>query len=150
MDGLDRKILEALRLDARKRFLDIAGELGVSDATIHKRVRKLIEEGTILGFEARLDQGKLGYTMTAFIEVSVRPGGADGAVDKLSKIDGVLEVHEIHGHCDLLVKVRTKGLSDLRDKLVKQVRSIDEVSATEAYPVMRVVKEDHSLPLLPT
>jgi DNA-binding Lrp family transcriptional regulator len=60
----------------------------------------------------------------------------------------VLEVHEIHGHCDLLVKVRTKGLSDLRDKLVKQVRSIDEVSATEAYPVMRVVKEDHSLPIL--
>lgn len=148
MDELDLKILGALRVDARKPFLELAKELGVADATIHVRVKKMVEEGVIKGFETILDDEKLGYGVTAFVEIKVKPGTAGEATPELSRVDGVLEAHEIHGHCDILLKVRAKGLTELRDKMVNEIRAIKEVASSEAYTVMEVVKEEHSLPAI--
>lgn len=150
MDEIDYKILNALRDDARKPYLELAKEIGVSDATIHARVKKLVEEGVIKGFKAIIDDKKLGYEITVFVEVKVKPGTADIAISKLTKIDGVLEAHEIHGHCDILLKVRTKGLTELRDKIVNEIRAIEEIASTEAYTVLKIAKEEHSLPVPPT
>jgi DNA-binding Lrp family transcriptional regulator len=149
MDEVDLGILRGLRVEGRKRFLDLAKELGVSDATIHKRVRKLIDEGFISGFEAVIDDARLGYGLTAFVEVGVRPGEADNVEERLKRVDGILEIHEIHGRCDILLKVRARNLSDLRDKLVKQIRSIDGVTLTEAFPVMKTIKEQRGIETLP-
>lgn len=143
------KILCALRLDGRKPFLELAKELEVSDATIHTRVKKMMEEGVIKGFETIVDDGKLGYGITAFVEVRIKPGTADEAVAKLSRIDEVLEVHEIHGHCDVLLKVRVRELTELRDKLVRGIKTVKEVVSCEAYATLKVVKEDHGLLLTP-
>ncbi|MGB9659508.1 MAG: Lrp/AsnC family transcriptional regulator [Nitrososphaerales archaeon] len=147
MDELDLKILEALRVDSRRPYLELAKELGVSDATIHLRVKKMVEEGVIKGFTILIDHEKLGYGMTAFIEVQVKPGTADETVLKLSSIDGVLEAHEIHGHCDILLKVKAKGLVDLRDKIVNQIKKVGDIVSSEAYTVLKVVREEHSLPI---
>lgn len=145
MDELDLRILEALRVDSRRPYLELAKEFGVSDATIHLRVKKMIEEGVIKGFTILIDHEKLGYGMIVFIEVRVRPGTADEAVSKLSSIDGVLEDHEIHGHCDILLKVKAKGLAELRDKIVNQIKKVEDIVSSEAYTVLKVVKEEHSL-----
>ncbi|MEM3737132.1 MAG: Lrp/AsnC family transcriptional regulator [Candidatus Bathyarchaeia archaeon] len=147
MDDLDLKILYALRFNARKPFLELAKDLGVADATIHARVKKMINEGIIKGFETVIDEEKMGYGVTAFIEIRVKPGAADEVVAKLSKTEGVLEAHEIYGHCDILLKVRTKGLADLRDKLVKEIRELSDVVSSEAYTVLKVAKEERSLPV---
>ncbi|MEM3382682.1 MAG: Lrp/AsnC family transcriptional regulator [Nitrososphaerales archaeon] len=147
MDELDLRILEALRVDARRPYLELAKELGVSDATIHLRVKKMVEEGVIKGFTILIDHEKLGYGMTAFIEVQVKPRTADETVSKLSSIDGVLEAHEIHGHCDILLKVKAKGLAELRDKIVNQIKKVEDIVSSKAYTVLKVAKEEHNLPI---
>ena len=147
MDELDSKILNALKVDARKPFLELAKELGVADATIHIRVRKMTEEGVIKSFETVVDAENLGYSVTAFVEIRVKPGTADEASRKLSKIEEVLEIHEIHGHCDILLKVKSRNLTELRDKLVSEIRAVKEVVSSEAYPVLKVIKEDHNVPI---
>ena len=148
MDDTDWKILNILRLDARKPFLEIAKKLGISDATIHCRIKKMIADGVIKGFETIVDEEKLGYSVTAFIEIKIKPGTANKAGEKLSKLDGVLEVHEIHGHCDLLLKLKVKGLSALREKLVREIKSIAEVVSCEAFTTLKIVKEEHGIPVL--
>jgi len=148
MDKLDLKILGALRFDARKPFLELAKELKVGDATIHARVKKMFEEGVIKGFETIVDDSKLGYGITAFVEIKIRPGTADKAIGKLKSIDGVLEAHEIHGRCDILLKVRAKGLIEFRDKLVKEIRAVKEVISSEAYPVLKAAKEERGMPII--
>ncbi|MFQ5762817.1 MAG: Lrp/AsnC family transcriptional regulator [Candidatus Bathyarchaeia archaeon] len=149
MDELDRKILSALRLDARKSFLELAKELGVADATIHVRVKKMMEERVIKGFETVIDDGNLGYAVTAVVEIKVKPGTADEASRKLSRVEGVLEAHEVHGHCDILLKVKSRSLPELRDKLVREIRAAEEVVSSEAYPVLKIVKEERNLPISP-
>ena len=127
--------------------MELAKELGVSDATIHARVKKMVEEGLIKGFTIRLDHEKLGYGVTAFVEVRVKPGTVDDALLKLSSTEGVLEVHEIHGHCDILLKMKAKDLGELRDKVVNKIRKFEEVVSSEAFAVLKVVKEEDSLPI---
>lgn len=147
MDELDLKLMKALRADSRRSFLELAKELGVSDATIHARVKKMVEEGLIKGFTIRLDHEKLGYGVTAFVEVRVRPGTADDALLRLSGTEGVLEAHEIHGHCDILLKMKAKDLSELRDKVVNKIKKFEEVVSSEVFAVLKVVKEEDSLPI---
>jgi len=47
LDETDYKILEILRRDARTPFTDVGRDLGISDATVHVRVKKMIDEGII-------------------------------------------------------------------------------------------------------
>lgn len=147
MDDLDLRILEGLRVDARRPFLELAKELGVSDATIHVRVKRMMEEGVIKDFTTTIDHGKLGYGVTAFIEVKVKPGTTNEAILKLSSISGVLEAHEMLGHCDILLKVMVKDLNELRDKMVNEMKKVEEIVSSEAHAVLKVVKDNHSLPI---
>lgn len=146
-DDLDLKILNVLRDDARKPFLEVAKGLGVADATVHARVKRMVDDGIIKGFETAIDDARLGYEITAFVEIRVKAGASAEAVSKLTGIHGILEVHEIHGRCDILLKVRVRGLEDLREKLVGEIRAIKEVISSEAYPVLKIAKDEHSLPV---
>lgn len=57
----DYKILELIATDARMNTVDISAKSGLSDKTVRLRIRKLIDEGIILGFRPLLDLDKLGY-----------------------------------------------------------------------------------------
>lgn len=50
IDGLDKNILSLIQDDARASFAEIAKKLGVSEGTVHIRVKKLSEKGVIQGF----------------------------------------------------------------------------------------------------
>ena len=47
LDELDRQILEILKKDSRTPFTEVGRELSVSDATIHGRVNKMIENSPV-------------------------------------------------------------------------------------------------------
>ena len=47
LDEIDYKILETLRRDARTPFTEVGRDLGISDATVHVRVNKMMGEGII-------------------------------------------------------------------------------------------------------
>lgn len=146
MDDVDRRILDALRKDARKSFLALSKELGISDATIHKRVGKLERAGVILGYAAKLDPELLGYGVTALIELRIKPGTAGPVGEALARIPNVLDVFELHSHCDILVKVQTRDLRELRDELVDRIMLIPDIVSRETCVVLNVVKSSPGPP----
>ncbi|MGB3457944.1 MAG: winged helix-turn-helix transcriptional regulator, partial [Halobacteriota archaeon] len=73
LDEIDKKIIEMLQEDSRKTFVEIAKELGVSDPTIHVRVKKLQEAGIIEKFTAVLAPAKVEMGVAAFIEINIKP-----------------------------------------------------------------------------
>ncbi|HLF06156.1 MAG TPA: Lrp/AsnC family transcriptional regulator [Thermoplasmata archaeon] len=144
MDETDLRILNVLRKAARTPFVDIARTAGVSDATVHLRVRGMLKSGVIERFSAIVNHEKLGYALTAFVEINVRPGALSKVISAVAKMKSVLEVHELHGQCDLLVKVKARDLEGLR-LLVTGIKSIQDVTASHSLPVLRVVKEHPDL-----
>lgn len=142
LDEVDLKILALLQEDARMPFVKIAERLGVSDATIHIRVRNLERQGVIRKFTVVLDDAKVGKPLTTYVLIRVDPGTVDEVCAKLSQIDDVAEVHEVHERYDVLVKVRGDSLNGFRDTLTQQIRAIPNVLGSETYTVYKTWKED--------
>ena len=142
LDDVDRKILALLQDDARMPFVKIAEQIGVSDATIHIRVRNLEQQGVIRKFTVVLDDVKIGKPITSYVLVRVDPGTVNEVCTKLSQIDDVYEVHEVHEQYDVLVKVRGGSLQEFRDTLTQKIRAIPHVLGSETYAVYKTWKED--------
>ena len=109
------KIIEALRRDARKPVVKIAREIRANEATVRRRIRKLIESGVITYFTVSLDYRKLGRVIKAFIGLRVQPAKLRDVVDHLSK------------HPDIQVLYRTSGDADIFTEVI--VDTMDHLNA---------------------
>ena len=74
MDETDVKILKHILLDARLSYRKIGEKIGVSPPTVLSRVQKLEKNRIITSYSAILDHEKLGYDLTAIIEVTATKG----------------------------------------------------------------------------
>jgi Lrp/AsnC family transcriptional regulator, regulator for asnA, asnC and gidA len=148
MDDLDLQILAALGNNARKSYVELAHELEVSDATIHNRIRGMIDAGIIKGFVTLIDFEKIGFTVLAFVELKTKPGTADIVTPKLGKISGVIGIYEVHSHYDILLKVAAKSLKELRHKIVNEIGKIPEVLSNYNYTILNLVKDEPNPPLM--
>ncbi|MDQ3869409.1 MAG: Lrp/AsnC ligand binding domain-containing protein, partial [Thermoproteota archaeon] len=77
----------------------------------------------------------------------VEPGFAEDLTDELSKVDEVLEIHEMHGRFDLLLKVRAKNLDQMRDIVVNKIRILPHIIETELMTVLKSRKEEQMVSL---
>lgn len=105
-DALDLKILRDLSLDARKAYLEIAREYGVSGAAVHQRIQKLLANKVIIGNECIIDPTSMGYETCAYVGIYLRePAKSAEVVEEIKKIPEIIECHYTTGRYDLLLKV---------------------------------------------
>ena len=147
LDDINLKIIDVLSRDSSMPFVEIAKQIGISDATVHIRVRRLISEGVINKFTLSLDNDLLGYDHLAFIGINIRPGFADQITEGLSNLEDILEIHEMHGKFDLFVKVRAKDLNHMRDIIENKIRTLPNILETELMTVLKTKKEDQIVSL---
>ena len=69
MDKIDEKILKNLLVDARLSARQLSLKLGLSTVTVLSRIKKLEKEKIIKGYTSVLNHEKLGYDLTAVIEI---------------------------------------------------------------------------------
>ena len=127
--------------------MDIAKELEISDATVHIRVRRLLAAGILRKFTIATDNALLGYDHLAFIGININQGSANEVINLLSQFDEILELHEMYGQFDLLLKIRTKGLEEMRDIVVNKIGKIPQITEAELMTVLRTIKEQQPTPL---
>lgn len=105
-DALDLKILRDLSLNARKPYLEIAREYGVSGAAVHQRIQKLLANGVITGSQCLIEPTSMGYETCAYVGIYLRePSRSAQVVEDLKKIPEIIECHYTTGRYDILVKL---------------------------------------------
>ncbi|MFL6433869.1 MAG: Lrp/AsnC family transcriptional regulator [Nitrososphaeraceae archaeon] len=142
LDDINLKIIDVLSKDSSVPFVEIAKQIGISDATVHLRVRRLISKGVINKFTLSLDNDLLGYDHLAFIGINIRPGFADQITEGLSNLEEVLEIHEMHGIFDLFLKIRAKDLNHMRDIIENKIGMLSNIVETELMTVLKTKKEE--------
>jgi len=147
LDEINLKIIDMLTRDSSRPFVEIAKELQISDATVHMRVRRLAAAGIIRRFTIATDSRLLGYGHLAFMGINTKEGSADEVTDRLSRFDEILEIHEIHGRFDLLLKVRARSLEEMRDIVVNKIRRLPQITDAELMAVLTTTKEEQSVSL---
>lgn len=140
LDEIDYKILEILRRDARTPFTDVGKDLGISDATVHVRVKKMMDEGIIKRYTIEVDEEALDRKVHGFVLINVKPGSLEEAANQLVENEKVSAIYEIHGPNDLIVKVGVGDLDEMRNLMLK-IREIPNVTTIELITIFKVWKE---------
>jgi DNA-binding Lrp family transcriptional regulator len=143
MDKVDEKILKNLMMDARLSARQLALKLGMSTVTILSRIRKLEKEKIIKGYTTLIDHEKLGYDLTAIIEIIAKKDILD-IEDKLSKMDNVCGVYDITGNTDTVIIAKFKERNEL-SAFVKALSAMANVENTITHVVLNTAKEDFRL-----
>ena len=141
IDEIDFKILKNLLVDARQSARKLSLKLGISTVTVLSRIQKLEKLKIIKGYSAILDDEKLGYDLTAIIEISAKEGQMTLVEKEVSTLDNVCAVYDITGQTDTIVVAKFKNREELSE-FVKQLSSKPNVEYTNTHMVLNTVKED--------
>lgn len=144
LDKNDDRILKNLLVDARLSARQLGLKLGMSTVTILSRIKKLEKEKIIKGYTAIIDHEKLGYTLTAIIEIIAKKDKIIDIEMELAKIENVCGVYDITGNTDTLVIAKFKSRNELSE-FVKGLASIQNIENTITHVVLNTAKEDFRL-----
>jgi len=141
LDEIDLRILGSILKDARKSYRKIADDINVSPPTVLSRVQKLEKGRIIKSYSAVLDHEKLGYDLTAVIEVTAVKGKITEVQKHISKFPNVCAVYDITGLTDMIIVAKFKNREELSN-FVKKDMSLSYIERTNAHMVLITVKED--------
>ncbi len=144
LDKTDIKILKNLLVDARLSSRQMALKLGMSTVTILTRIKKMEKEKIVKGYTAIIDHEKLGYDLTAIIEIYTKKGKMVEIENELSSLENVCAVYDVTGESDTVVVAKFKNREDL-SRFVKTISSKPNVDKTVTNIVLSTVKEDFRL-----
>jgi len=144
LDRIDRRILDALTEDGRMTVTDLAQRVGLSKTPAQVRLRRLMDEGYILGFRAVIDPARLGMDHVAFAEVKLSDTRETALKEFNAAVRRIREVEECHmiaSSFDYLLKVRTADIRRYREVLGEKISSLPHVASTSTFVAMETVKE---------
>ena len=144
LDRFDSRILEILSREGRIPVTALAQAVGLSKTPCQTRLKRLQDEGYILGFQALLDPHKLNRAHIAFVEVklsSTREGALEAFNAAVASVPEIEQCHMIAGAFDYLLKVRTENIESYRRVLGEEINALPHVSSTSTHVSMQAVKD---------
>ncbi len=144
VNELDKRILSVLLEDGRASCREVARILGVSPATVAKRLKKLESSGLVKGYTALLDHEKLGYDITVITAITVSGGKLLEVEREIAKLPGVCAVYDVTGPVDVMVIAKFRNRQEL-SRFTKSLLAMPHVERTCTYVVLTTVKEDFRL-----
>ena len=139
LDELDYAIINLLREDGRLPYRAIARELGLTEATVRSRVKRLEESGS-MRVVAVTDIEAAGYQMLLAIGVQVENRSPSDVAADLAKIDEVFSVNVVVGTHDVEVLVVAEDLDALNNLLSKVLSSIPGIRRLTPSLAVNVLK----------
>lgn len=130
VDETDRKLIALLHKNARLPVASLAAILGVSRATVQKRLDRLIAAGAITGFTVTTSSGLEPGRVHAIMMVEIEGERSETVLRTLRRLPEVVAVHTTNGRWDLVVELRTDGL-DTFDKALRRIREMKGIASSE-------------------
>lgn len=130
MDETDHQLLSLLRQDARLSVAALAQKLGVSRGTVSNRIRRLEDDGVIVGYTVRLRPDVQHNTIKAWMSIAVEGNQTRTVIASLLGEPGVASLHDTNGRWDLLAELRAENLQELA-KVLERIRLLKGISNTE-------------------
>ena len=146
MDELDRKIIVLLQMDGRASNAKIAREVRVSEGTVRRRLRRLIQDD-VVNVVAVLNLEKLGYATTALIGLQTGPGKSDSVADAIAGLQESHYVAVTTGAYDVFVWAGLESAEGLGNFLRTKIGIIEGVQRTETFVNLSIKKRTYGLVL---
>ncbi len=121
VDAMNRRILQLLVNDCRMTHNEIAAKLKRSPSTVRDRIRRMEDDGIILGYFAVVNNERMGIKADAVLFANLRPGVMAEELRKLKGIEEVKEVLQITGPRRVMVRLQARDPAGLEQALTTKV-----------------------------
>ena len=145
LDEIDRKLLDILYLDSRKKLSEIAKHLGVSVGSVHNRIKSLEERGIIKRFTIQIDPEKMGFDLTALMSLQIKVRHLKEVNKDLQQIPEIVALYNVTGEDDILAICRFRDRAHLNDVLQK-ILEIENIVKTKTQISLLTLKEEYYTP----
>ncbi|MEU6677052.1 Lrp/AsnC family transcriptional regulator [Streptomyces sp. NPDC046925] len=139
LDSIDRDILHILHTDGRASIRAVAERVHVSRANAYARINRLIDDGVIRGFGARINHERAGQGASAYITLKIVQNTWRTVREHLRTLPGASHIALVSGDFDVLLLVHTPDNRALRELVLTRLQSIPEVLSTRT---LLVFEED--------
>ena len=146
MDELDRKIIALLQGDGRASNAKIAREVGVSEGTVRRRLRRLVQQD-VVKIVAVPNLEKLGYATTALVGLQTGPGKSDEVADAIASLEEAQYVAITTGAYDIFIWAGLESAESLGTFLRNKIGNIEGVQRTETFVNLAIKKRTYGLVL---
>jgi Lrp/AsnC family transcriptional regulator for asnA, asnC and gidA len=140
LDPVDRQIVSILQQDGRTANVEIARRVGVSEATVRKRLDRLISAG-VVHITAMPDAAKVGLPTVTFITLDVDLSQLDRIANHLGSSPEVRSIYYTTGESDLVVEAWFRSSDELLRFLTQHVASIPGIKRTATSHVLRTIRD---------
>ena len=151
LDITDKKILTILQQDGRITNARLAQQVGLSPPAVLERVRRLESSGIIKGYAAILDRGLAGFDVQTIVMVCVshhQIPSLQTIKERLTMMEEVLEVHQLTGEVDFLLKVAVKDMHGYTDFVNNKLSGIPGIQNVKTSFILDTLKNSTALHLL--
>jgi len=142
LDDVDKRLIEALQRDGRLPYTQLAQEVGLSEAAVRQRVRRLVDTG-VTQIVAVTDPMTLGFRRMAMVGIRV-DGDTRETAEAVAALPQINYLVIVAGSYDLLVEVVCENDDDLLELLNGELRRIPGVRSTETFTYLRICKETYT------
>ncbi len=135
-DKTDENIIGYLKEYSRESFVDIGKKLKLSESAVRRRVKNLVDSGTIKKFTVELGEENV---TSAIVLISVDSTTDTSKVSlKLVKLEGVKTVYEITGQYDITAIISASNIAEI-NSTIDALRKIPGVVDTNTVIILKKV-----------
>ena len=139
LDEIDRAIVAHLQYDGRMPFTNIAAEVGVSEGSVRRRVKRLVDS-EVLQIVGIVEPQYLDWQAAAMIGVTVQAGQVDAVADQIAHFPEVSYLFMASGGFDLFVEVYCRDREHLVSFLSERLQQVPGVERTETFMILKLYK----------
>lgn len=141
-DLLDSHIIRLLQKDGRMPNIALAEALNISESTVRKRLRKILDSG-VIQIVAVGNPIKMGFELAGVVKLNIEAKKADKILAELNEIDSIIWIALTTGSSDIDVEFIARSIQDLNSLIFGKIGKIDGVKSTETSIMVDVIKDKH-------
>ena len=141
------QLLRLIEADCTLTHKQLAAMTGASEEKVDAEVKRLEENGTIVGYKAVVDWDKTEReAVTALIEVKVEPqlgDGFDRVAERIYQYEEVESCYLMSGDFDMTVIISGRTLREVAQFVGARLATIEGVTGTATHFILKKYKENH-------
>ncbi|MBW1712327.1 MAG: Lrp/AsnC family transcriptional regulator, partial [Deltaproteobacteria bacterium] len=144
IDDRDRSIIRQLQQNARQSDAMISRKLSLSESTVRRRIKRLIDEGVIT-VSAVTNPFEVGFTTVAFIGLQAQLPMINHICRRLAAMPRVHSVLLTTGHNDIMTWVTLRSPQELTNFMTNDLSSVPGITGTEILVNLEIKKRELGL-----
>ena len=149
MDGIDKKILSLLQINADIPVAELSKKVNLSSTPCWVRINKLYKQGYIKKKVAVIDRSKINLSTVAFVQIRTSRHNmiwSKKFIEGVKEMDEVVEFYRLSGTTDYLLKVLVPSIDKFDEFYKKLTDKVDLSDVTTSFS-MEELKQTSNLPL---